>query len=247
MAMRGLVEPECGGTNPLVRLTGQRADRARAAEATGHRAGQGLVTEFLEETRAAARPRHTFRMDSLLREMRELEGARLEPRAGPGVAAIAAAGDWAGEFVHTEQNVIDWSREYLALHPLAGPDPLEQHQLAGRGPEPVLWADEYLADVPVLEEAPRLQLAEFQQFVASVRPQQEEEQVVEQEQGQGMVQELEPAQAAQGRIACECDLQPPPAAEWAEEFGDLTAEDAARLPETAEGRAAYRQHCSALQ
>merc|ERR1719474_917719 len=79
---------------------------------------QGLVTEFLAETRdVAARPVHTFRMDSLLSEMREIEGRQLQPRPGPGVAALARTGEsWANEFVDSEENVIDWSREYLATH-----------------------------------------------------------------------------------------------------------------------------------
>ena len=43
MAMRGLVEPDCGGVNPLVRLTNRyTADRARVAEGVGtsRQAGQ---------------------------------------------------------------------------------------------------------------------------------------------------------------------------------------------------------------
>ena len=55
--MRGLVEPDCGGVNPLVRLTNRyTADRARVAEGVGtsRQAGQdgrvssqGLVRKFL--------------------------------------------------------------------------------------------------------------------------------------------------------------------------------------------------------
>ena len=93
MAMRGLVEPECGGVNPLVRLTNRyTADRARVVEGVGlgsrevvgqnKVSSQGLVTEFLAETRdVAARPVHTFRMDSLLSEMREIEGRQIQPRS----------------------------------------------------------------------------------------------------------------------------------------------------------------------
>ena len=91
--MRGLVEPECGGVNPLVRLTNRyTADRARVVEGVGlgsrevvgqgKVSSQGLVTEFLAETRdVAARPVHTFRMDSLLSEMREIEGRQIQPRS----------------------------------------------------------------------------------------------------------------------------------------------------------------------
>lgn len=111
MAMRGLVEPDCGGVNPLVRLTNRyTADRARVVEGVGSStsrdaagevrvSSQGLVRqnsfcpfpyffitkkvrEFLAETReVAARPTHTFRMDSLLSEMRQIEDRQLQPRS----------------------------------------------------------------------------------------------------------------------------------------------------------------------
>lgn len=89
--MRGLVEADCGGTNPLVGLTSRyREDRARVAEGVA-RVGpaqvteQGLVREFLAETRdVASRPQHTFRMDSLLREMREMESRQQPPRYNKG-------------------------------------------------------------------------------------------------------------------------------------------------------------------
>ena len=43
--------------------------------------GAKKVREFLAETReVAARPSHTFRMDSLLSEMRHIEGRQLQPR-----------------------------------------------------------------------------------------------------------------------------------------------------------------------
>ena len=85
-------------------------------------------------------------------------------------------------------------------------------------------------DVPVLEEAPRLDPGEFQQFVAGVAREQEQGQ--EQGQGQGM-----------GEIVCECMVQeprPPDPSNWAEEFADFTSSDAALHQETAEGKEAYR-------
>ena len=46
MAMRGLVEPDCGGVNPLVRLTNRyTADRARVAEGVGSSTGREAVGE----------------------------------------------------------------------------------------------------------------------------------------------------------------------------------------------------------
>ena len=46
MAMRGLVEPDCGGVNPLVRLTNRyTADRARVVEGVGSNSSREAVGE----------------------------------------------------------------------------------------------------------------------------------------------------------------------------------------------------------
>merc|ERR1719370_2024031 len=93
-------------------------------------------------------------------------------RPGPGVAALARTGEsWANEFVDSEENVIDWSREYLATHSPSGPDPLVEVPQLRPIPTDVRWAEDYLADVPVLEEAPVLAVDEFEQFMASVSQQ----------------------------------------------------------------------------
>jgi len=242
MAMRGLVEPECGGVNPLVRLTNRyTADRARVVEGVGlgsrevvgqgKVSSQGLVTEFLAETRdVAARPVHTFRMDSLLSEMREIEGRQIQPRPGPGVAALARTGEsWANEFVDSEENVIDWSREYLATHSLSGPDPLAEVPQLHPIPADVRWAEDYLADVPVLEEAPVLAVDEFEQFMASVG---------QQGTAGNQLDAREAAKQDEKGVAGETLTA---ATEWAEEFADLTSADAALHPDTAEGREAYKR------
>ena len=54
MAMRGLVEPDCGGVNPLVRLTNRyTADRARVAEGVG-REGTSTSREVVGEGRVSS-------------------------------------------------------------------------------------------------------------------------------------------------------------------------------------------------
>ena len=54
MAMRGLVEPDCGGVNPLVRLTNRyTADRARVAEGVG-REGTSASREVVGEGRVSS-------------------------------------------------------------------------------------------------------------------------------------------------------------------------------------------------
>ena len=187
---KGLLEADCGGANPLVKLT---TDHSRTA-VDDRLARTGLVREFLSETHqvTAARPPQTFRMDSLLEEMRQMEPAPVVLRQAPAVAELATTADddvaavgaaatqrgveWVEEFrlFDTEQNVIDWSREYVEQHGMAGPDPLLDMV------ETTRWAADYLADVPLLveekEEAaasgewggPKLEPGEFEKFVASV-------------------------------------------------------------------------------
>ena len=99
MSMKGLVEGDCGGSNPLLRLTSHfTTDRAHLQEGLGPArdlSEQGLVTEFLAETRQVTRRPQTFRMDSLLREMREIESPRhlgAVPRQAPTVAHLAVQG-----------------------------------------------------------------------------------------------------------------------------------------------------------
>ena len=98
--MKGLVEGECGGSNPLMRLTSHyTSDRAHLQDGLGPATNiseQGLVTEFLAETRhVTSRLPQTFRMDTLLQEMREIEspGQLGVPRQAPSVAHLAVSGN----------------------------------------------------------------------------------------------------------------------------------------------------------
>ena len=188
--MKGLVEGECGGSNPLMRLTthytqdkGHVDDGVRIRGILGNQTltENGLVQEFLSEThQVTSRPPQTFRMDSLLQEMRDIEGPRslgAVPRQAPAVADLATTGEtWAAEYLDTEQNVIDWSREYLKENSLGGPDPLNHSEGFVRNQNAApKWAEEYLTDLPVidqnisaLEDVPTLDPQEFEDFIASV-------------------------------------------------------------------------------
>ncbi|XP_060726616.1 peroxisomal biogenesis factor 5 isoform X4 [Tachysurus vachellii] len=148
MAMRELVEAECGGANPLMKLTSHMTQEGGAWR---HRSTptipptpieiateEELVNEFLQ---APPRPPHSFDMGQLLEEMQQIDqqSYRQAPQRAPDVAALALSGDWAAEFLSGADSAVspaqagfdaadaDWTREFI--NDVADP---------GR------WAEEYL-------------------------------------------------------------------------------------------------------
>ncbi|XP_008278384.1 peroxisomal biogenesis factor 5 isoform X2 [Stegastes partitus] len=149
MAMRELVEAECGGANPLMKLTGHMTKEGGAWR---HRSTptvpptpieiateEELVNEFLQ---APPRPPHTFDMGQLLEEMQQIDqqSYRQAPQRAPDVAALALSGDWAAEFLPSSDSAstpglialgdaadADWTREFIA-----------------EAADPGRWAEEYL-------------------------------------------------------------------------------------------------------
>ncbi|KAM9487890.1 peroxisomal biogenesis factor 5 isoform 2-T3 [Clarias gariepinus] len=148
MAMRELVEAECGGANPLMKLTGHMTQEGGAWR---HRSTptipptpieiateEELVNEFLQ---APPRPPHSFDMGQLLEEMQQIDQQtyRQAPQRAPDVAALALSGDWAAEFLSGADSAVspaqagfdaadaDWTREFI-------------NEVA----DPGRWAEEYL-------------------------------------------------------------------------------------------------------
>uniref|UniRef100_A0A7N6A6G2 Peroxisomal targeting signal 1 receptor n=1 Tax=Anabas testudineus TaxID=64144 RepID=A0A7N6A6G2_ANATE len=149
MAMRELVEAECGGANPLMKLT---SHMTKEGGAWRHRSTptipptpieiateEELVNEFLQ---APPRPPHTFDMGQLLEEMQQIDqqSYRQAPQRAPDVAALALSGDWAAEFLSgsdsgsapgiialSDAADADWTREFIA-----------------EAADPGRWAEEYL-------------------------------------------------------------------------------------------------------
>ncbi|KAK1895690.1 Peroxisomal targeting signal 1 receptor [Dissostichus eleginoides] len=149
MAMRELVEAECGGANPLMKLTGHMTTEGGAWR---HRSTptmppssieiateEELVNEFLQ---SPPRPPHTFDMGQLLEEMQQIDqqSYRQAPQRAPDVAALALSGDWTAEFLSGPDSAsapglvalgeaaeADWTKEFIA-----------------EAADPGRWAEEYL-------------------------------------------------------------------------------------------------------
>ncbi|KAE8743295.1 peroxisomal targeting signal 1 receptor [Frankliniella occidentalis] len=191
MALRDLVEAECGGSNSLVRLTSHfTTDHALKDEglrrAFPHHGepfsdSDQLVQQFLEETLGASP--QTFRMDSLLQEMREMEQSGLAPRPSPGVAQLAAdpscnPQEWAQQFLEAGKHFEDapghggniWAVDgSSSLPPIGAERDGGSNGLSelGFGPK---WAQDYLESSDLKEAATgnELSLVDAENWIAEL-------------------------------------------------------------------------------
>ncbi|XP_076284894.1 peroxisomal biogenesis factor 5 [Lasioglossum baleicum] len=155
MALRELVEGDCGGPSSLIHLTSHFVrDHGFKEEGIRHPFGHvepfqpidsdQLVKQFLEENASCPQ---TFRMDNLLQEMRDIDHNIHPPIAAPGVAQELTGLDtaWANQYLesgrHFRENHTDdiWQPdvEHVVAPIIASP---QTHEL-GLGPK---WAEEYI-------------------------------------------------------------------------------------------------------
>uniref|UniRef100_A0A671YF72 Peroxisomal targeting signal 1 receptor n=2 Tax=Sparus aurata TaxID=8175 RepID=A0A671YF72_SPAAU len=193
MAMRELVEAECGGANPLMKLT---SHMTKEGGAWRHRSTPTLVNEFLQ---APPRPPHTFDMGQLLEEMQQIDqqSYRQAPQRAPDVAALALSGDWTAEFLSGPDAAsapgltalgdaadADWTREFIAEAADPGrwaEEYLEQSEeklwLGDLGDKENEWTKEYQPGEELRQTAnelvskvddPKLQNTEFLRFIRQI-------------------------------------------------------------------------------
>lgn len=157
MSFKDLVEPECGGTNPLMNL-GRQVTRDVAFQDEGFTGGRAafigadndLVKEFMGQIAPAPQ---SFRMDVLLKEMRDIDAQNFHHRQiVPGPPVIEEVNrsdlDWAKEFgvgsssdagqlsssLRTESKLTSvWSNSHLA--------PIER--TVNPGPSNILYTKEF--------------------------------------------------------------------------------------------------------
>ncbi|ROI36428.1 Peroxisomal targeting signal 1 receptor [Anabarilius grahami] len=189
MAMRELVEAECGGANPLMKLTGHMTQEGGAWR---HRSTptipstsieiateEELVSEFLQ---APQRPPHSFDMGQLLEEMQQIDqqSYRQAPQRAPDVAALALSGDWAAEFLTSADSASSsgqadpgrWAEEYLEQ----SEEKLWLGDLGEREQDKE-WTQEYQSGEELRQTAnellakvddPKLQNTEFLRFIRQI-------------------------------------------------------------------------------
>ena len=110
MALRDLVEGECGGPSSLIRLTSHFVkDHGLKEEGVRDLFGsvpfeendqEQLVKQFLEET--SVNPQ-TFKMENLLQEMQEINQSIYPPVTAPGVVEELTNQDtaWANQYLQS--------------------------------------------------------------------------------------------------------------------------------------------------
>lgn len=137
MSLRELIEPDCVGVNPLMRLRGHILhDVAHKDEGISRATGQGFLVHpgamseadrFANEFNQQMQP-NTFRMDTILHNMHggtSSSSSLLHQLPAPRIAEISAANEWTNDFHLNNANVV-------VGKPIVDPVVVRDH-----------WADEF--------------------------------------------------------------------------------------------------------
>ncbi|XP_043597465.1 peroxisomal targeting signal 1 receptor isoform X2 [Bombus pyrosoma] len=153
MALRELVEGDCGGPSSLIHLTSHFVrDHGFKEEGIRHpfdhvepfqaSDSDQLVKQFLEENASCPQ---TFRMDNLLQEMREIDQNIHPPIAAPGVAQELTSLDtaWANQYLESGRHFNEHHADDIWHHEIEQNSNIITHQKheLGLGPK---WAEEYI-------------------------------------------------------------------------------------------------------
>lgn len=155
MALRDLVDGECGGANQLMRMGAQLSrDNARKDEGFagvanlpgGPRPGpsEDFVNEFLTQAGRVAPAPQTFRMDSLLKEM---QGISHQQQQAGAQAHAQTFEMWRNDFMDQQRNLFDGPS---SSHQQMGP----QVALARPGPsvnDTMNWTREFFDEGQVID------------------------------------------------------------------------------------------------
>ncbi|XP_066603292.1 peroxisomal targeting signal 1 receptor [Prorops nasuta] len=156
MAMRDLVEGDCGRASSLIRLTSHFVqDHGFKEEGIHHPFetpqnfqapdSEHLVKQFLEEAPTCPQ---TFRMDNLLQEMREIDQNIHPPLPAPGIVQELSGLDtaWANQYLESGRHFDEYHKDDIWNTPIMQNNPNvsavspETHEL-GLDPK---WAEEYI-------------------------------------------------------------------------------------------------------
>ncbi|XP_046416641.1 peroxisomal targeting signal 1 receptor isoform X1 [Neodiprion virginianus] len=151
MALRDLVEGDCGGPSSVARLASHYVqDHGFVEEGIGRpfvpstsfeaSDSDHLVKQFLEET--VTHPQ-TFRMDSLLQEMRQIDHNIHAPVPAPGVIKELTGQDtaWANQYLESGRHFDEQHADAIWNTPAEAIIPHSETFELGLGPK---WAEEYL-------------------------------------------------------------------------------------------------------
>lgn len=171
MSFKDLIEPECGGANPLMNL-GRQVTRDVAFQDEGFSGARSafigsdndLVKEFMGQIAPAPQ---SFRMDVLLKEMRDIDAQNFHQRQiVPGPPVIE----------EVNRSDLDWAKEF-AVDPSVAAGSSAHHGHRAESKLTSIWSSSHLAPIEgTISDGPS-NILYAKDFFDLNEPKSEEEQV----------------------------------------------------------------------